>query len=258
MSSIKSPNADFELKDIDIEIVEILLNLLKKKKETISYKELASKLPSNPNPHFGLTKPLFRIGRLCYQLELPFITCCVITSSSKLPGAGIAALYEECGISTNGKSVEKLYKEERDKVRDCNSWQKLADYLHIDIQMTVNGEVIYPDDIPQYIEGATKHIYVNSYERDRYARNACIEYYSNKDNGRVKCQVCGFDFEEKYGEKYKNIIEVHHIIPLSEIKQSYKVNPIKDLLPVCPNCHVVLHSNVGESIEELKERLMKE
>ena len=68
----------------------------------------------------------------------------------------------------------------------------------------------------------------------------------------------GIFFEEKYGEKYKNIIEVHHIIPLSEIKQSYKVNPIKDLLPVCPNCHVVLHSNVGESIEELKERLMEE
>ena len=33
MSSIKSPNADFELKEIDIEIVEILLNLLKEKKE---------------------------------------------------------------------------------------------------------------------------------------------------------------------------------------------------------------------------------
>ncbi|MEI6328702.1 MAG: HNH endonuclease [Pseudanabaena sp.] len=35
-------------------------------------------------------------------------------------------------------------------------------------------------------------------------------------------------------------MHVHHIKPISEIGDSYKVNPISDLIPVCPNCHAVI------------------
>lgn len=257
--AVKSPNGDFILNDEDIEIVEVLLKTLKQKKETISYKELSESISTKPDPHFGLTNPLWRIGHLCFQLGLPFITGCVIKANNKLPGEGIESLYEDCGIDLKGKSLDQIYKEEREKIRSCNNWQKLADYLHIPIVMPLNGEVIYPDEIPkqkvrEYIEGAAKQIYVNSYERDRHARNECLKYYSEKD-GCIRCQICGFDFGKKYGERYQNIIEVHHIKPLSEIKGSYVVDPKRDLLPVCPNCHVVLHSEVGETVEELKNRM---
>lgn len=256
--SIKSPNGDFTITDEDIEIVVVLLNLIKEKKEIISYGDLAEKISTKPNPHFGLTTPLWRIGHLCFQLGLPFITCCVITASSKLPGSGIESLYEDCGIDIKGKDLDKLYKDEREKIRSCNNWDKLAKYLGIEISMPTSGEVIYSQEVSEdkakeYVEGATKKVFVNKYERDRHARNECLAYYAEKD-GCIKCQICGFDFGEKYGDKYKNIIEVHHLIPLSEIKKSYNVNPKKDLLPVCPNCHVVLHSKVGETVDELKER----
>lgn len=49
-------------------------------------------------------------------------------------------------------------------------------------------------------------------------------------------------FEKFYGAEFKEIIEVHHIVPVSQIGEAYVVDPIKDLIPVCPNCHAVLHS----------------
>ena len=53
--------------------------------------------------------------------------------------------------------------------------------------------------------------------------------------------MCGFNFEQTYGEIGEGYIHVHHIKPLSEIQEGYEVDPINDLLPVCPNCHAMLH-----------------
>ncbi len=95
-----------------------------------------------------------------------------------------------------------------------------------------------PDEIDSeiHIEGATKRVTVNAYERDRQARSKCIEHYG------CKCFVCNFDVEKQYGAIGKGLIHVHHLTPLSEIGQAYQVDPIKDLRPVCPNCHAVIHS----------------
>ena len=76
----------------------------------------------------------------------------------------------------------------------------------------------------------------------------CISHWGNK------CSVCDFDFYEKYGEIGLNFIHVHHIVPISEIGRSYQINPITDLIPVCPNCHAMLHkSNKTLHIQELRE-----
>ena len=112
------------------------------------------------------------------------------------------------------------------------------------------------DDIPDYdeipnpetvFEGAKKEIVVNSYERNREARSRCIA-----ERG-CKCAVCGMDFEKKYGEIGQGFIHVHHIVPLASIGKEYELDPVKDLIPVCPNCHAMLHRrNPPYSIEELK------
>ncbi len=93
-------------------------------------------------------------------------------------------------------------------------------------------EIVNPD---QYIEGAKKTITVNTYERDNNARNKCIEIHG------LKCSVCNMSFEEIYGSIGIGFIHVHHITPLSEIEENYLVNPETDLMPVCPNCHAMLH-----------------
>ena len=88
----------------------------------------------------------------------------------------------------------------------------------------------------EYNEGNIKELYTNVYERNSEARKKCIEIHG------TKCKICGFSFGEVYGEEFKGKIEVHHIVPLHMIKKNYIVDPINDLIPVCPNCHMVLHS----------------
>ena len=118
---------------------------------------------------------------------------------------------------------------------------------------------IYPDEIvvedqtkPIY-EGAKKSVTVNAYERDTRARNKCIAHYG------CRCIVCDFDFVSVYGDIGKDFIHVHHLIPLADIKKEYVVNPIKDLVPVCPNCHAMLHgTNPPYKIAELKLKIRKQ
>lgn len=113
----------------------------------------------------------------------------------------------------------------------------------------------YPDEIPapeSYTEGAKKLVTVNSYERDPKARQACIDHYG------TSCKCCGIDFEKVYGEHGKGFIHVHHIKPLHEIGVEYEVNPITDMIPLCPNCHAMVHRGSKVlSIEKLKTLLTK-
>lgn len=100
------------------------------------------------------------------------------------------------------------------------------------------AESLAIEEVPEaqdYVEGATKQIRVNSYERNPQARKKCIEHYG------LACVACGFDFERVYGEAGKGFIHVHHVVSLSEIASSYVVNPIADLRPLCANCHAIVH-----------------
>ncbi|MBJ6360362.1 DUF3427 domain-containing protein [Paenibacillus sp. MAHUQ-46] len=98
------------------------------------------------------------------------------------------------------------------------------------------------------VEGAIKQVFVNIYERNPLARKRCIEHYG------VVCSVCEFNFADHYGEIGEGFIHVHHLKSLREIGKEYEINPIKDLKPVCPNCHAMLHKRKPEpySIEELR------
>lgn len=97
-------------------------------------------------------------------------------------------------------------------------------------------------------EGSFKRISVNSYERNPVARARCIATH-----GAI-CAVCGFDFGAMYGREAAGYIHVHHLVPLSEIGESYEVDPIADLRPVCPNCHAVIHmSHPPKSIDQVRQ-----
>ena len=98
--------------------------------------------------------------------------------------------------------------------------------------------LLLPEEIAhseELIEGAVRSIVVNAYERNPEARRRCIEAHG------TCCCICGFDFGEVYGVVAEGYIHVHHLRPLSEIKEEYVVDPVNDLRPVCPNCHAVLH-----------------
>ena len=83
------------------------------------------------------------------------------------------------------------------------------------------------------LEGKKHEESVTRYERDRANRKACIAHY-----GYV-CQVCGMNFEQAYGDLGKDFIEVHHLHPVAQGER--QVNPVKDLIPLCSNCHSMIH-----------------
>lgn len=101
-----------------------------------------------------------------------------------------------------------------------------------------------------HTEGAKIEIITTAYERDAAARAVCIAHYG------VTCSVCRINFEKTYGGLGKGFIHVHHLRPLSTIREEYKLDPLKDLRPVCPNCHAMLHkTNPPLTIQDLIGRL---
>ena len=105
------------------------------------------------------------------------------------------------------------------------------------------------EEVPKRWEGKKHTISVNAYERSTAARKACIKAHG------CHCAICGFDFGQAYGAKFQGFIHVHHLVPLSEVGKAYKVDPAKDLIPLCPNCHAVVHyGNDGtRTVDEVKE-----
>ncbi len=114
---------------------------------------------------------------------------------------------------------------------------------------------IFPDELPPqsvFIEGAATQVTVNRYERDRKARQAALAWHG------CLCKVCGIDMMKVYGEIAKGFIHIHHLIPLSDIKENYSLDPKKDLIPVCPNCHAMLHrKNPPFTPDELRAFLLQ-
>jgi len=100
-------------------------------------------------------------------------------------------------------------------------------------------------------EGALTKVLVNRYERSQYNRALCLNFHG------TRCKACNFDFSEVYGGLGEGFIHVHHIKPVSEIGLDYIINPIQDLVPVCPNCHTMLHKKAPPyTVDELKALIL--
>ena len=108
----------------------------------------------------------------------------------------------------------------------------------------------FPDEVSTYVEGTSTTVSVNRYERNPAARDECIAHFG------AKCAVCGFVGKQTYGTSGEDLIHVHHLIELSSVAKEYVVNPIKDLIPVCPNCHAMIHRRKPAfSVAEIKKML---
>ena len=102
-------------------------------------------------------------------------------------------------------------------------------------------------DSPVYEEGARRRVMSTQTERDPRARAACLMYYG------LDCVICGFNFGQFYGDVGEGLIHVHHLEPLANSEGARQTDPIRDLRPVCANCHAVIHRRQQPlSIEEMK------
>lgn len=102
----------------------------------------------------------------------------------------------------------------------------------------------------RYSEGSRFDIAASSIERNPQARRACINHHG------CRCAVCSIDFSEKYGDLGRGFIHVHHLKPFAETAGKRVVDPVSDLIPLCPNCHAMVHRcRPPLTLEQLRERL---
>ena len=164
-------------------------------------------------------------------------------------------LLKACGIAGTPRSGDIVLKSWTlsDPGHDVNRLFELFDQLLVKWIPEFEQSLKNTED-SCFVEGAMKPVKLTRYERNKKARAACLAAHG------TACAVCGIDFGVMYGPAFAGQIEVHHIVPLSEIGAEYVVDPVKDLVPVCPNCHSALHSKPDGvyTVEELRKMMKRQ
>lgn len=114
---------------------------------------------------------------------------------------------------------------------------------------TVVADPMMPenDEDGKLTEGIIHQVHITRHERNRKLRQMCLLHY-----GYV-CQVCGIDFEKVYGEPGKQFIEVHHLNPIADTDGEHVLDPVNGLVPLCSNCHSMIHRKPGGQPYTLQE-----
>lgn len=224
--------------EIASEIVAVLVPFVVEKKRETTYGELSEaikqKFGDNVPAWHGMARPLGEIQDACKELGLPNLPVMVVDQATMRPATGWYAqfdsLYPELALLDD---VEKRMKA-RDSVLACEDWSSL--YTHYGIEEPSPKAVIDKElQLRLYVEG-TRQATLKAREeakRSFVARQECLELRG------TSCTICGFDSGKVYG--IPGIVEVHHMRPLADGEER-QTDPSKDLIPVCPNCHRIIHS----------------
>ena len=78
-----------------------------------------------------------------------------------------------------------------------------------------------------------------------------------REIGRLRCDACSFDFEERYGPRGKGFIEAHHTKPVETLVEGSKTK-LDDLALLCANCHRMVHATrPWLTISQLRELIRR-
>ncbi|KAF5038127.1 HNH endonuclease [anaerobic digester metagenome] len=144
---------------------------------------------------------------------------------------------QQSGIAIQGEVVDSL---------EANWFEFIRKNKYVKNSFVSN--VVSPTAPETYSEGRSKDVIQTRYERNPTARKVCLQHHG------YSCKICGFNFEDYFGNVGKGFIHVHHINPIAEIGKEYEINPMEDLIPICPNCHAMIHAKrPAFSVEEIIE-----
>ncbi|MER2135752.1 MAG: restriction endonuclease [Arthrobacter sp.] len=90
-----------------------------------------------------------------------------------------------------------------------------------------------PGSLPQQ---AVRWSLASRYEHDPDAARICQVHHG------TACSVCGLDPQAVFGTEASGVLQVHHIVPPALLTASYELDPVTDLVPLCPTCHAVAHT----------------
>ncbi len=92
----------------------------------------------------------------------------------------------------------------------------------------------------EYLEGEELSVTHRSHERNTEVVNVAKSVFKATHHGRLYCEVCGFDFREKYGEHGIDFIEAHHVKPIAK-RNKNEPTKVEDIVLLCSNCHSIVH-----------------
>ena len=121
------------------------------------------------------------------------------------------------------------------------------------LRLSNTPERPYLDSAELYSEGDEVLRLHRAYERNPRLRQAARLYWLERMRGTLRCLVCDFSFGDAYGDIGNGFIELHHEEPLSQARRQKK-RRVTDLVPVCSNCHRMLHRNPHRclTVDELR------
>lgn len=161
------------------------------------------------------------------------------------------------GMSSYSKTDKIIFFEFRGKNRELKS---IANQIKSTITNQEINQKLYlipneeDDEFYSVREGRVIYKLHKLRERDNKINKKKKDTYF-KQNGKLDCEVCEFDFFKTYGNLGKGFIEAHHRIPLSKINGETKTK-MNDLALVCSNCHRMLHKDIDNlSITELQNKI---
>lgn len=229
---------------LDVMVVEALVTWLERSPSTITYGDLSKRIArmfsvEEPDPWRTFDAPLGRIQVACDDLGLPCLPAMVVTKRRMEPGVGFAALHRSRHPEDDGLSDAELASREVSRVRACWDWQRILDAYGIDHSFAGAKDVAAERRAEQSYEESSRLVESLRREQARSsrARKRCLELKG------TRCAVCGFDPVESWG--VPGVIQVHHLRSLHESLRdagATQTDPLRDLVPVCPNCHSLIHS----------------
>ncbi|KDN59697.1 HNH endonuclease [Exiguobacterium sp. AB2] len=163
-------------------------------------------------------------------------------ASKKSNGFESMNILRYLGLSDEFKGIFKNYSVDG-MIEELTSHSGYEEIVNILSSVSMELAYITEEDVDaeevesggMVLEGQERYYYGKRYEREASNRKRAIEIHG------VNCIVCDFNFEAAYGERGKDYIEIHHLKPLSTLKEPMRVDAETDLVPVCSNCHRMIH-----------------
>lgn len=237
-SKTGKPKDENVVSSLDRYVVKAIIERLANSNSPLTYGELANvvgEMRNRPIANQGFAYVLGRIQDYCLELRLPSLPVLVVDKTLK-PAHGFATHYREIHPESKELTDNEIIRMERDACIACKDWQKLYDRVGLEESAPIIHDLIAEhENKPIYEEGErVAGVIRTEVKRNPAARTRCLAL-----KGR-RCIVCEKDLKKEYG--VPGIIHVHHLKPIFETCGAREVDPEKDLVPVCPNCHAVIHS----------------
>lgn len=176
------------------------------------------------------------VSKRCLELGLPKLSVLIVYKASKITGDGY---FREFYSMINDKAQQrKIFDDDCNQVFAQKDWDKLIQEIY-DIPL----EAV--DDI-SIIEGELKERNGGHY----YSRSGILKDECIRQKG-AKCVICGFDAEKVYGKQFAGKIHIHHKNPIGG--GTARITTVDDLEPVCPNCHMIIHSKGNGQVYTIDE-----